>query len=276
MPISKRLLEQLIERGKINISPYNSDQLYDNGYSLRIDSQITKYNVNSDAYLPTTSSLETQDSITYEIPEDIGVILEPRRIYRVELIETITSDDYSIQIVPMKNLSTYGLSVNISGNVDYNPPGKMYITLTSIQPVTIYRNQELAMAYFTSAEGDGVPTGGIIMWSGSEVPNGWLLCDGKEGTPDLRDRFVLGWGSRSIGDVGGEERHTLTVDEMPSHTHDAGSLTARGATGGGGGLEASGAVPASVSVTGNTGSTGGDASHNNMPPYYVLAFIMKT
>ena len=276
MPISKRLLEQLIERGKINISPYNSDQLYDNGYSLRIDSQITKYNVNSDAYLPTTSSLETQDSITYEIPEDIGAILEPRRIYRVELIETITSDDYSIQIVPMKNLSTYGLSVNISGNVDYNPPGKMYITLTSIQPVTIYRNQELAMAYFTSAEGDGVPTGGIIMWSGSEVPNGWLLCDGTEGTPDLRDRFVLGWGSRSIGDVGGEERHTLTVDEMPSHAHDAGSLTARGATGGGGGLEASGAVPTSVSVTGNTGSTGGDGSHNNMPPYYVLAFIMKT
>ena len=276
MPISRRLLEQLIERGKINISPYNSDQLYDNGYSLRIDSRITKYNVNPDAYLPTTSSLEEQDSITYDIPEDIGVILEPRRIYRVELIETITSDDYSIQVVPMKNLSTYGLNVNISGNVDYNPPGKMYITLTSIQPVTIYRNQELAMAYFTSAEGDGVPTGGIIMWSGYDVPNGWLLCDGTEGTPDLRDRFVLGWGTRSIGDVGGEEEHTLTIDEIPSHSHDAGSLTARGATGGGGGLEASGAVPTSVSVSGNTGSTGGDGSHNNMPPYYVLAFIMKT
>lgn len=76
-----------------------------------------------------------------------------------------------------------------------------------------------------------VPSGGIIMWSGSEsnIPDGWLLCDGRprtatEDTPNLSGRFIVGIGSNgessySLGDDDGEDFHQLTVNEMPSHNH---------------------------------------------------------
>lgn len=115
----------------------------------------------------------------------------------------------------------------------------------------------------------GVPTGGIIMWSGASVPGGWLLCDGTNSTPDLRDRFIVSSGSvYSIGNTGGVNSVTLTVDQIPAHTHTApptGTGTPPGGVGRSSGNE---------SAT-NTGSTGGGQSHENRPPYYALAFIMK-
>ena len=276
MPLSRRSLERIINSGKISINPYNEDQLVDNGYELRCGSTISAYESNENAYLVSKNSISSQTINTYTIPDN-GYYLEPRRIYEVTLKEAVSSEDYSLQIVPSKELARYGLTVNVSGNVDYNAPGEIKITLTSTQPVIIHQDQIIAIAYFTSAEGDGVPSGGIIMWQEPEIPVGWLLCDGTNGTPDLRDRFVLGYGNRNVGTVGGEERVTLTVDQIPSHNHSSGDLYVYGASGGGGGGESTsgGASFGTLPVNGSTGYTGGGESHNNMPPYYVLYFIQK-
>ncbi len=64
-------------------------------------------------------------------------------------------------------------------------------------------------------------SGSILMWNNPTVPNGWLICDGTNGTPDLRGRFIIGCDDNNykLGAIGGEESHVLTNDEIPSHAH---------------------------------------------------------
>lgn len=112
-------------------------------------------------------------------------------------------------------------------------------------------------------------TGDIMMFSGSpnDVVAPWYLCNGENGTPDLRGKFILGWSdARPVGTTGGEEEHTLTIAEMPAHDHS-----------GGAGVSVSGSDAGSNGNLANgwrTGFTGGGLAHNNMPPYYALAFKM--
>ena len=70
----------------------------------------------------------------------------------------------------------------------------------------------------------GVPSGIIAVWSGSEgsIPSGWYLCNGSNGTPDLRNRFIVGAGSGSnysVGNTGGSDTVTLSTSQIPSHSH---------------------------------------------------------
>ena len=70
----------------------------------------------------------------------------------------------------------------------------------------------------------GVPSGIIAVWSGAEgaIPSGWYLCNGSNGTPDLRDRFIVGAGSGSsysIGNTGGSDTVTLSTSQIPAHSH---------------------------------------------------------
>jgi hypothetical protein len=136
------------------------------------------------------------------------------------------------------------------------------------------------------------PTGGIIMWSGSivSIPAGWLLCDGTNGTPDLRSRFVVGAGSTyNPGDTGGADSVTLTTAQIPSHTHTAtvtdpghahslalGFSTLSGGSFGGANLNStSNTNSATTGITVTNAATGGGGSHENRPPYFALAFLMK-
>ena len=65
-----------------------------------------------------------------------------------------------------------------------------------------------------------MPIGSIIMWSGANIPNGWVLCDGSNDTPNLRDRFIVGAGNNyNIGALGGTDQVTLTENQMPTHNH---------------------------------------------------------
>ena len=141
--------------------------------------------------------------------------------------------------------------------------------------------------------GSSLPSGLIAIWKGSTstIPDGWVLCDGQNGTPDLRDRFVLGAGNGySVGNRGGETSHTLSMSEMPSHTHTlsgSGSLpiSDNGNTSSGSEYLYMGYYDTkrygkyrfdNISIDGSTGYTGGNSAHNNMPPYYALCYIMKT
>lgn len=150
----------------------------------------------------------------------------------------------------------------------------------------------LNKALFDSIETDltstyrNIPKGLICMWSGSEVPTGWLLCNGENNTPDLRDRFIVGSGTTyTIGDTGGSNTVQLTTNNLPSHKHNIkiGIHDLQDASGFGTNSRLS------VSSTGDqlngddhrenwtlqTQETGETTAHENRPPYYALAFIMK-
>ena len=133
------------------------------------------------------------------------------------------------------------------------------------------------MAYFGDGSNltgvSGIPSGFIGLWSGATnaIPSGWVLCDGNNGTPNLRDRFVVGAGSSySVDDTGGAANVTLTINQIPSHNHSYTMINFD--QGSAGGASSYGQGTSSVS----TGNKGGGQSHENLPPYYALAYIMKT
>jgi microcystin-dependent protein len=136
--------------------------------------------------------------------------------------------------------------------------------------------------------------GMILLWSGSigSVPSGWVLCDGANSTPDLRDRFVIAAGSSyAVGATGGtadsivvSHTHTATsVVSDPTHSHTiAGNFATYSGGGSSGANNTFGsATNTNASSTGITvattnASTGTSGTNQNLPPYYALAYIMKT
>jgi len=132
---------------------------------------------------------------------------------------------------------------------------------------------------------DIIPTGVIVMWSGSiaSIPSGWLICDGSNNTPDLRNRFIVGAGSTySVAGTGGSAdaivvSHTHTITD-PGHNH---TYTAHLNTAASGPISLNDRCPlqtnsTSTATTGiSIDSTGSSGTNANLPPYYALAYIMK-
>ncbi|MEM9887557.1 MAG: tail fiber protein, partial [Bacteroidota bacterium] len=169
----------------------------------------------------------------------------------------------------------------------------------------ISNNQSDISALQTDLQ-QAVPVGTIQMWPTSSPPTGWLICNGSSfssstypdlanvlgGTtlPNFNGRFPLGVGNsgtsgsttHNIGSNGGAEKHTLSINEIPNHSHGAGSLStsepylSQEGSGNqdkrdGGGTK----LFEYTSITGNTASVGGGQAHNNMPPFYTINFIIK-
>ena len=148
-----------------------------------------------------------------------------------------------------------------------------------------------------------VPVGGIIMYSGaiSSIPAGWGLCNGSNyqgatviQSHDLTGRFVVGAGTSStvnqlatqytVGDTGGEEYHQLSIEEMPSHSHGIVRNPRNSQWTGWNypawGVLGSASNPPGVIEGGDPSNLDSDKNpitmpHNNMPPYYALAYIIK-
>jgi microcystin-dependent protein len=145
-----------------------------------------------------------------------------------------------------------------------------------------------------------IPIGGIIMWYGSAttspitiggitypgIPTGWNLCDGSTvnnlKTPDLRERFIVGAGGNNLTvaetsgygthEIGGFNYVSLDVNNLPPHSH---TLDPRILTEGIGNTGLGGPTPGVSEPIPTTGETGNGIAHENRPPYYALAFIMR-
>ena len=139
----------------------------------------------------------------------------------------------------------------------------------------------------------------IVLWSGATdaIPTGWVLCNGSNSTPDLRNRFVVGAGDTySVNATGGSADATLV-----SHTHSATSSVTdpghfheimqklQGAFANNGAFIQPASTQISNSFTNNSATNttgisvstslstaGSSATNANLPPYYALAYIMKT
>jgi len=193
----------------------------------------------------------------------------------------------------------------ISSKADLNSPA---LTGTPTAPTASAGTNTTQVATTAFVVANAIPSGLISMWSGTiaSIPSGWVLCNGSNSTPDLRNKFIIGAHSDTAGvaystitgsntQSGGSKdatnvSHTHTATSVvtdPGHNH---TLTVQYNGSGGNypnlnGFSGSNSVdnptPTGTRVTGitvaTTNSTEGSSGTNaNLPPYYALAFIMKT
>lgn len=140
--------------------------------------------------------------------------------------------------------------------------------------------------------GEPHPIGTIAMWSGilSNIPTGWNLCDGTLGTPDLIALFTRGSppSTEPLTELG-EDQHTITVAEMPSHDHDTSGLghshemsinsvasNGIGSTALGGNTGSGDYQFDTTNSQGNFSNEGNNSPHENKPPFFELAYIQRS
>ena len=148
--------------------------------------------------------------------------------------------------------------------------------------------------------GDTLPVGSVVEWTGTQTPQNWLLCDGREvsrttyselfaaiGTvwgagdgstsfniPDYRDKFVLGAGGDiDLAETGGEKTHKMTIEELVPHTHTTGHGTENGGSSYDVALKARGFSSSETEF--ETSSTGEGEPFSIMPPYVGTYYIIK-
>jgi len=190
------------------------------------------------------------------------------------------------------------LANSISTKADTNSPALTGTPSAPTAPAGTNTTQLATTAFVTA---NSVPSGAILLWSGAivNIPTGFVLCDGTNSTPDLRNSFVVGAGDTYAVDATGgsadavvvSHGHTATSTSSssvtdPGHNHsvpnsgsqnnsfDSGTTVGNDVTG------TSGTATTGISVSTSTTTTITDAgvsgTNANLPPYYALAYIMKT
>ena len=191
---------------------------------------------------------------------------------------------------------TVGGTLDVSGNM---------VTTSNITAVNHYATGNYYLNNFIL-----IPPGSVIQSAAVNIPNGWLDCTGQSllvsgypglfaaisytyggsgatfNLPDLRGRAAIGVGTgvglstRALGNIGGAETHTLSLSEIPSHSHtiqrrinpDAGAFDPSN-----GHASESSACTTDRALDGNfsTAASGSGGEHNNMQPYIVLRYLIK-
>jgi len=220
---------------------------------------------------------------------------------------------YTYQAGSSTPLATYTSSSGLTANANPiilgtsgRPPNDIWLSegyfykfiLKDSSDVTIQTYDNLyGIIGATPPPATPIPAGGIFLWSGSigSIPAGYVLCNGSNGTPDLRDRFVVGAGSTyAVDGTGGSANaivvshtHTATSTSTvtdPGHNHTYTRYDTLTGVGGANPLWANtstqntgNAVTGVTVATATTVATAGTSGTNaNLPPYYALCYIMKT
>jgi microcystin-dependent protein len=197
----------------------------------------------------------------------------------------------------------------ISSKADLNSPALTGTPTAPTASAATNTTQVATTAFVQTALSGAFSTGMIMMWSGTiaTIPTGWVLCNGSNSTPDLRNRFIIGAHSDTAGvaystvtgsntQTGGTKdaivvshTHTATTtatDSGHSHTIKDGEVNTRtnpyfnwvGTGGASVGVNGASTNSSTANITASTSisTEGSSGTNQNLPPYYALAFIMKT
>ena len=194
----------------------------------------------------------------------------------------------------------------ISSKADLNSPALTGAPTAPTATAATNTTQLATTAFVQTALSAAFTTGMIMLWSGTiaTIPTGWVLCNGSNSTPDLRNRFVIGahtdsagvaystvtgsntqtGGTKDAGVVSHTHTATSTVSD-PGHSHTLTNLAVYSDTVSGGGItiqtrtnsnNTTATATTGISVATTNSTEGSSGTNQNLPPYYALAYIMKT
>ena len=169
----------------------------------------------------------TQAAINSTSTNKITLQAQQYAASKADIVKATKYDELTAQNkTVISNSDGFYDEVSISAESEY--PGNSNISQRECI-IRVYKDSEALprsslklMRYSVSTEASSVPQGSIIPWYGDKanIPDGFALCDGTKGTPDLRNRFLVGAGSNyALGDTGGEDQVTLTRTQIGNHYH---------------------------------------------------------
>lgn len=242
---------------------------------------VTKLYVIENASASYTATVYCSTDLGNTTAAGTGVAIPPLKkvLVRSTGVNVVEQLNHIVGGLTVGGAASFGGTVTLSGNPSSN-----------LQAAT--------KQYVDSMVVGGIPAGVILLWNFTiaTIPSGWVLCDGTNGTPNLRNRFIIGASVDSGGSptttvtgsstiLGGVKDavvvdHTHTVNDA-GHTHTYGPSN-RTSTAGSTGLLWSGTGTAGTTNTGlaltgiSINNAGISGTNMNLPPYYALAYIMKT
>ena len=251
----------------------------------------------------------TQAAINSTSTNKITLQAQQYAASKADIVKATKYDELTAQNkTVISNSDGFYDEVSISAESEY--PGNSNISQRECI-IRVYKDSEALprsslklMRYSVSTEASSVPKGSIIPWYGDKanIPDGFALCDGTNGTPDLRNRFLVGAGDTyKLSDIGGENEVTLEAPQVGSHYHGVGSYNFgsnngdffglaskiefqlpagggwifwNGSNHGGYWSAPSGPVKGQQ-ITSLAIATEAQKPHENRPPYYALYYLMK-